>query len=90
MDRPEIRRPLLPLRLSVNLTAIAIGACSDDPLPSATKSADAGADAPLTSVCPTGYLGDPSLEAVVELRALRADGTDVPLASGDDLAIVGP
>ncbi len=50
---------------------------------------DAGEDA-LTSVCETGYLGDPSAPAQLELRALKADGTDVPIASGDDLAILFP
>lgn len=51
--------------------------------------ADAGDDA-LASVCETGYLGDLAAPAQIELRALKADGTDVPLASGDDLAIVFP
>jgi hypothetical protein len=50
--------------------------------------ADAGFDA--TSVCPTGFLGDPSKEPIIELRALLADGSDVPIAEGDDLAIIFP
>ncbi|MBX3224917.1 MAG: hypothetical protein KF795_30655 [Labilithrix sp.] len=61
--------------------------CPEDEAPPAT---DGGADAPLTSVCPTGYLGDPDAEAEIELRALRADGTDVPLNDGDDLAVLFP
>lgn len=42
------------------------------------------------SSCPTGFLGDPSKEPVIELRALKADGTDVPLKDGDDLAVLFP
>lgn len=41
-------------------------------------------------MCPTGYLGDPAAEPIIELRALRADGSDVPLNDGDDLAIIFP
>lgn len=53
---------------------------------------DAGAEVPDTgpATCPAGYLGDPSKDIQLELRALRADGTDVPLNEGDDLAIVFP
>lgn len=40
--------------------------------------------------CPAGFIGDPSKEIEIELRALRADGTDVPIADGDELAIVTP
>lgn len=43
-----------------------------------------------TSPCATGYLGDPAAAPELELRALKADGTDVPLADGDDLAILFP
>jgi hypothetical protein len=49
---------------------------------------EAGPDAPPD--CPAGYLGDPSKDIQLELRALRADGTDVALNDGDDLAIVFP
>lgn len=41
-------------------------------------------------MCPTGYLGDDHAAMEIELRALRADGTDVPLNDGDDLALVFP
>ncbi len=51
--------------------------------------ADAGDDR-LASVCATGYLGEPEAPLAIELRALRSDGTDVPLASGDDLAVLFP
>ena len=45
---------------------------------------------PPPSVCPTGYLGDFDAPIEIELRALKADGTDVPLNDGDDLAILFP
>jgi hypothetical protein len=63
-----------------------LGGCPGDDV---TPGADAAADAP-TSVCPTGFLGDPTKDPVLELRALTADGTDVPLADGGDLAIIFP
>ncbi len=50
---------------------------------------DAGVEA-APSDCPAGFLGDPAQEMQVELRALRADGTDIPLKDGDDLAVVFP
>lgn len=79
--------------LSASFVLLAVAAtsaaCDDDDgdhgAPDASADADDGG-----SVCPTGYLGDPSAPAEIELRALRADGTDVPLAQGDDLAIVFP
>ncbi len=52
-------------------------------------SAEAGPETG-TVDCPAGYLGDPSKDIELELRALRADGTDVALNDGDDLAIVFP
>jgi hypothetical protein len=55
----------------------------------ATPAGDAGAEA-APPTCAAGYLGDPSKDIALELRALRADGTDVPLNDGDDLAIVFP
>ena len=80
-----IRRALV-LCLALPI-AIAASGCPEDEIPSP---ADGGSDAPLTSVCPTGYLGDPEADAIIELRALRADGTDVPLNDGDELALVFP
>ncbi len=44
----------------------------------------------MVSDCPAGFLGDPAKDPVIELRALRANGTDVPIAEGDDLAVVFP
>lgn len=52
-----------------------------------------GGDAPLDagpSPCEAGYFGDPSKEMTLELRALRADGKDVALEAGDDLAVIFP
>jgi hypothetical protein len=56
----------------------------------ATPGSDAGAETGPPADCPAGYLGDPGKDIQIELRALRADGTDVPLNDGDDLAIVFP
>jgi hypothetical protein len=47
-------------------------------------------DDPAATECAAGFLGDPAAEPLLELRALRADGSDVPLAEGDDLAVVFP
>jgi hypothetical protein len=55
----------------------------------ATPSSDGGVEA-APPTCAAGYLGDPTKDIALELRALRADGTDVPLNEGDDLAIVFP
>lgn len=60
----------------------------DDAQPEDDGGVEAAPDSP--SVCPTGYLGDPAKEIELQLRALTADGTDVPIADGDDLAIVFP
>ncbi|MBX3229830.1 MAG: hypothetical protein KIT84_05805 [Labilithrix sp.] len=67
-----------------------LGGCPGDDPPAVPAPVEAAADAPLASVCPTGYLGDPAAEPILELRALRADGTDVPLNDGDDLAVLFP
>lgn len=40
--------------------------------------------------CAAGFLGDATKEPMIELRALRPDGTDVPLRDGDDLAVLFP
>ncbi len=69
--------------------AIVLSGCpgGDDAGP-ADGGLDAGIDAP--NACPAGFLGDPGREPMIELRALRADGTDVPVNNGDDLAIIFP
>jgi hypothetical protein len=83
--------------LALPLVAVALAGCpDDDPKPPPPPPIEAGAEAaaaetePPPSVCPTGYLGDVSAPIEVELRALKADGTDVPLNDGDDLAIIFP
>jgi hypothetical protein len=56
-------------------------------------SVDAGPDTntgPTDAGCAAGFLGDPSLDIELELRALTADGKDVPIAEGDDLAVLFP
>ena len=47
----------------------------DPPDPAPDGGPEAQADGPIGSVCPTGYLGDPKLDPVIELRALKADGS---------------
>lgn len=82
----------LPLAgaLVASLVLATASACDDDaPLPGTDGGSDAMDDA-LSSVCPTGYLGDPAAPATIELRALRADGTDVAIAEGADLAVIFP
>lgn len=81
-------RAIALLVAPVVAAAFVLGGC---PGGSEATPADAGAEADTGRVdCPAGYLGDPSKDIELELRALRADGTDVPLDDGDDLAIVFP
>lgn len=69
--------------------AAALGGCPGDGVdPVADGGVEAAPDAP--SDCPAGFLGDPGKPIEIELRALRADGTDVPLVDGNDLAVVFP
>lgn len=87
------RRSLSPLVVlgPVLAAAIVMAGCpggGDDAQPEVEAGPEAAPDAPTD--CPAGFLGDPAKEIELELRALRADGTDVPLADGDDLAIVFP
>lgn len=72
----------------LGVLGLALAGCPSD-------DGDAPGDAGTTDTlpppsCPTGYLGDPSKDAILELRALKADGTDVPLHDGDDLAVIFP
>ena len=69
--------------------AASFAGCSDEN----ASPPDAGAEASVEagpSTCPTGFLGDPSKDPEIELRALTADGADVPLTEGSDLAIILP
>ena len=68
-----------------------LGGCpgGDDAAPRSDAGPDAVIDPP-PSVCDAGFLGDPSKEPVIELRALKADGSDIPLRDGDDLAVIFP
>jgi hypothetical protein len=71
------------------LALLLIGCPTKEETPPPT---DAGPDVfvPSDGGCAAGYLGDPNLPIEIELRALRADGTDVPIADGDDLAVLFP
>lgn len=71
-------------RILLLLFALPLAACPKEDEPPA---ADAG---PIVSDCPAGFLGDPAKDPVIELRALRADGADVPIGEGDELAVIFP
>jgi hypothetical protein len=64
--------------VSFPAVALLAGCPVDDPPPEPAPACDAG------------FLGDPDAAPVIELRALRADGSDVPLEDGDDLAVLFP
>jgi len=82
-------RRTLTLLAPVIAGAIALAGCpGGDDSPATDAGLEAAPDAP--TECPAGFLGDPAQPIQIELRALRADGTDVPLNEGDDLAIVFP
>jgi hypothetical protein len=70
--------------------AILLGGC---PGGEGEGTVDAGPDVPAIdapNVCPAGFLGDPTKEPEIELRALTVEGKDVPLNDGDDLAVIFP
>ena len=71
-----------------HLAVLLVGCPSKEDVPPV----DAGADVfvPSDGGCEAGYIGDPNLPIEIELRALRADGTDVPIADGDNLAVLFP
>lgn len=71
-------------------SAVVLTGCPDGEVGQVAVDAGAEAEPDAPSDCPAGFLGDPSKEIELELRALRADGTDVPLGEGNDLAIVFP
>lgn len=79
--------PLLAALLLCPASVVTLAGCPSEDTP--TPATDAAPPVPETS-CATGYLGDPQKDVVMDLRTLRADGTDVPLKAGDDLAIVFP
>jgi hypothetical protein len=80
------KRIILAVLLAAPL--LLLGGCPDGDDPAVDAGADTGVDAP--TICPAGFLGDPAQEPRIEIRALKADGSDVPLADGDDLAIMFP
>jgi hypothetical protein len=79
---------------SMSLAFVSTGCPDDDvapPLDSGAPPPDGGGDeAPPPVACAAGYLGDPKAAPIIELRALRADGSDVPIKDGDDLAVLFP
>jgi hypothetical protein len=80
---------IVPAIAAMAIAMVMLTGCpGDDPQPANDAGVEAGPDAPTD--CPAGFLGDPSKEIAIELRALKADGTDVPLNDGDDLAVVFP
>ena len=74
-----------PVALTVGMT---LAGCPGSDAGPTDAGVEAAPDAP--TACPAGFLGDPGKDIEMELRALRADGTDVPLKDGDDLAILFP
>jgi len=85
VSRPAVVALLAPMFAC----ALALAGCpGGDDSPATDAGAEAQPDSP--TECPAGFLGDPAQPIQIELRALRADGTDVPLNEGDDLAIVFP
>jgi hypothetical protein len=66
-----------------SVSLLAVLGCAKTPAPDA-------ADAAPRSICATGYVGDPKLDPLLEVRALQADGTDVPVKDGDNLAVLFP
>src|SRR5262249_38284949 len=83
--RPAVRRAVFSL-LVLPAVIAALAGCPDDDAP---PPADGGV-VPEASPCAAGFLGDPTKEPMIELRTLLADGTDVPLAEGGDLAVMFP
>lgn len=75
--------PVLALGVLGSLTG-----CPDD-APVTPEDAGGLVDAG-PSPCATGFLGDPSKEPEIELRALDVNGKDVPLVDGSELAIILP
>ena len=89
----SLRRIALTSRLAVVAVpaALLLGGCPEgDDGPQGDAGPDTAiSDAP-PSTCDAGFLGDPGQPPIIELRALKPDGTDVPLADGDDLAVIFP
>lgn len=66
-------------------TAILLG-CSSNSVSSTPDAAPPQVDAD----CPVGVLGDTSMPIEFEFRVLHVDGSDAPLADGDDVPLVFP
>lgn len=73
------------------LALIVLAACSSEgSTPPSDAGTEAATDAPITSTCPTGVLGDPSRPIQIELRVLGVDGVDKPIVEGGDLPLIFP
>ncbi|HEY8075145.1 MAG TPA: hypothetical protein VIF62_13570 [Labilithrix sp.] len=71
------------------VAALALAGCPDDHAD--TPATDGGTDGTKPpSTCATGFLGDASMPIQIEVHAIKADGSDVVLKDGDDLAIIFP
>jgi len=79
--------------LALPLVAVLAGCPDDDvtPPPPDSGVVESGTDdEPPPNNCAAGYLGDRDAAPIIELRALLANGTDVPINDGDDLAVLFP
>jgi hypothetical protein len=80
----------LRLRDLIFLAPAVLAGCPDED-PAKDAGPEAGPDVVVPDAgCSLAFVGDPSKDPIVELRAVKADGTDVPLKDGDDLAIIFP
>lgn len=71
------------------LSLVALAGCPDDPPAQPTDAGPDVVNVPESS-CATGFIGDPNADPIVEMRAIKADGSDVPIKDGDDLAVIFP
>ena len=85
-----MRRLLVILTVAlVSLATLVLAACGSN-AGAYPVTGEAGPPPLPESKCAAGFIGDPAKEPVLELRALRANGTDVALNEGDDLAVAFP
>jgi hypothetical protein len=74
-------------RSSFFLSIALLTGCPSDPTPTPTQDA---APPPVDADCPVGSLGDTSKPIDFAFRILHVDGTDAPLADGDDVPLIFP
>jgi hypothetical protein len=88
-----MRRSIPVTRAAIALIAIAsiafsVGAFAAGCGPGPTPSADAGSDAHVG--CTKPFIGDATKDLEIEIIALKADYTSVPVAPGDGVALLFP